>query len=194
MSGLRKKLAVLVSGRGSNMEAILKASLAEDYPAEIGVVISDNPDAAGLVTANAAGIPALAFARNTYGSKAEHEAAIRDCIEVHAADIVCLAGYMRLLSAGFVTHFDGRLVNIHPSLLPRFKGLDTHARALQAGETEHGCTVHYVNAEMDGGEIISQAQVPVQPGDTPDTLAARVLAEEHRLYPAVIAQLCTVDT
>ena len=186
----RKKLAVLISGRGSNMKAILAATKNPDYPAEIAVVISDHSTAQGLETARENSIPAIAVERKDYTSKVVHEAAVCDVIEQHNADLICLAGYMRLLSANFVNRFDGKLINIHPSLLPKFKGLDTHARAIEAGETEHGCTVHYVSEEMDGGEIIAQATVPVFSDDTEETLAARVLVEEHKLYPQAIADLC----
>lgn len=185
----KKKLAVLISGRGSNMESILNASMDSAYPAKIAIVISDNRVAKGLETAIKNGIEARAIDRKDYSSKAEHEAAIIDVIDETGADLICLAGFMRILSEAFTNHYDGRLINIHPSLLPKFKGLDTHARAIEAGETEHGCTIHYVNAEMDGGEIIDQARVPVLEDDTPDKLAARVLVEEHKLYPKVIARL-----
>ena len=185
----RKKLAVLISGRGSNMEAILNATKQANYPAEICIVISDNLDSTGLTTASNAGIEAKGFARDHYQSRAEHEAAISDAIHAAKADIICLAGYMRILSADFTKAHEGRLINIHPSLLPKYKGLDTHQRALDAGDTEHGCTVHYVNSEMDGGKVIAQAKVPVLDGDTADSLAARVLVEEHKLYPKVIHDL-----
>ena len=186
----RKKLAVLISGRGSNMEAILKASLNHDYPAEIAVVISDNEATAGLGIAIENDIPAFSFKRTDHASKQEHEAIIGETIVKHDVDLVCLAGFMRILSATFVNSFSGRLINIHPSLLPKYKGLDTHARVLAAGDPEHGCTVHYVSEEMDGGEIIAQTRIPVLNGDSPAVLAKRVLVEEHLLYPNVIAQLC----
>ncbi len=183
------RLAVLISGRGSNMAAILEASKANEYPAEIVLVLSDHPDAAGLLTARENGIPAIAIPRKDFDSKAEHEVAIRDTIDKADTDLICLAGFMRILSAEFVQTYEGRLINIHPSLLPKYKGLDTHARAIAAGDTEHGCTVHFVNAEMDGGEIIEQARVSISPDDTPDTLADKVLVEEHKLYPKVVADL-----
>ncbi len=186
----RKRLAVMISGRGSNMEAILAATQNPEFPAEIVLVLSDNPDAAGLETANAAGIEALAFARSNYSDKANHEQAFCEAIDCAEIDLICLAGYMRLLSADFTRRYDGKLINIHPSLLPKYKGLDTHARAIAAGDEIHGCTIHYVNSEMDGGRIIEQASVPVLDTDTPETLAARVLIEEHKLYPKVIDTLC----
>lgn len=169
------------------MTALVRAARSPDYPGEIAVVLSDRPDAAGLASAQGAGIVATAFARKDFASRAEHEAAFAAAIETAGAEIVCLAGFMRLLSSAFVERFAGRMINIHPSLLPKFPGLDTHRRALNAGETEHGCTVHFVTAEMDGGPVIAQARVPVAVGDTPDTLAERVLAEEHRLYPQALA-------
>ncbi|GGD85869.1 phosphoribosylglycinamide formyltransferase [Aureimonas endophytica] len=187
MSGPRKRVAVLISGRGSNMMALVEAARQPDFPGEIVAVLADKPEAAGLAFAAEAGIEGRAFPRRDYGSKAEHEAAFVAAIEAARADIVCLAGFMRLLSADFVERYRGRLINIHPSLLPKFPGLDTHGRAIAAGESEHGCTVHFVTAEMDAGPAIAQARVPVLPGDTPDSLAARVLKEEHRLYPQALA-------
>lgn len=189
MKSQRKKLAVLISGRGSNMEAILTATKADDYPAEIVLVLSDNADAKGLQTASQAYIKTASFERASYQSKCEHETAIASAIDEAGAELICLAGYMRILSADFTKRFEGRIINIHPSLLPKFKGLDTHQRALDAGESEHGCTVHYVNSEMDGGKIVAQAKVPIFKDDTADKLSARVLIEEHKLYPQVIHDL-----
>lgn len=189
VANIRKKLAVLISGRGSNMEAILNATRFKDYPAKICIVISDNPEAKGLETAIKSGIEARSFKRNDYQDKASHERAIMEAINASGADLICLAGYMRILSSDFTDTYDGRLINIHPSLLPKFKGLNTHQRAITAGEKEHGCTVHYVNSQMDGGKIISQAVVPVLEDDTADTLASRVLIEEHKLYQEVIRNL-----
>ncbi|MEM9330212.1 MAG: phosphoribosylglycinamide formyltransferase [Pseudomonadota bacterium] len=191
MSKKRKKLAVFISGRGSNMEAILNATKRADFPAKIAVVISDNPEAEGLELALAHNIDAFAFARSDYCSKSEHEAAIIEAVDACNVDLVCLAGYMRILSPEFTDRYKSKLINIHPSLLPKFKGLNTHARAIEAGETEHGCTIHYVNSEMDGGEIIAQSSVPILPDDSPKSLAARVLIEEHKLYPKVIEALCS---
>lgn len=188
MSG-RKRVAVLISGRGSNMEALIRAAKAPDYPAEIVGVLSDKPDAKGLETAASEGIPAFAIPRADYASKGEHEAAIQAALEDTGAEIVCLAGFMRLLSGEFLAPWAGRIINIHPSLLPKYKGLDTHARAIEAGDTVHGCSVHHVTAGMDDGPVICQAEVPVLPGDTPDTLAAKVLTEEHRIYPLALAKV-----
>jgi len=172
------------------MEAILEASRSPDYPAEISLVISDKEAALGLETALAEDIDAFAFERTDFESKAAHEAAIIEVIDSAEIDLICLAGYMRLLSADFTNRYSGKLINIHPSLLPKYKGLDTHKRAIEAGKSVHGCTIHYVSEEMDGGEIIAQTEVPVLPEDTPETLAARVLIEEHKLYPSTVAKLC----
>ena len=188
MSG-RKRVAVLISGRGSNMEALIRAAAAPDYPAEIVLVLSDNPDAKGLETARANGIAARAIARSSFGSKRTHEEAIQRALEEADIEIVCLAGFMRLLSPDFVDRWRDRVINIHPSLLPAFAGVNTHHRALDAGVKLHGCTVHFVRAAMDNGPIIAQAAVPVLEGDTPEALAARVLAAEHLLYPKVLAQV-----
>ena len=172
------------------MEAILQATRSPDYPAEISLVISDKEAALGLETALAEDIDAFAFERTDFESKAAHEAAIIEVIDNAEIDLICLAGYMRLLSADFTNRYSGKLINIHPSLLPKYKGLDTHKRAIEAGESVHGCTIHYVSEEMDGGEIIAQTEVAVLPEDTPETLAARVLVEEHKLYPSIVAKLC----
>ncbi len=187
----RKRVAILISGRGSNMAALVEAARAPDYPAEIVGVLANVEGAGGLATAAAAGIATATLPHRDFASKADHEAAVNAQLAAWGAEIVCLAGYMRLLSPAFAERWSGRLLNIHPSLLPAFKGLDTHARALAAGVKEHGCTVHFVTAEMDGGPVIAQARVPVLPGDTPETLAARVLAEEHRLYPAALCQVAS---
>lgn len=183
----RKRVAILISGRGSNMAALIEAAKAADYPAEIVLVIANRADAGGLATARAAGISTAVIDHKAHSGKPAFEAALTERLEAARAEIVCLAGFMRVLSPAFTEHWRDRLINIHPSLLPAFPGLDTHARALAAGVTEHGCTVHFVRAGVDDGPIIAQAVVPVLPGDTPETLAARVLVEEHRLYPAALA-------
>lgn len=179
-------IAVLISGRGSNLQCLIDACMNEDYPARIVAVISNRPDAYGLERAREAGIPAIAIDHKAYASRESFEAALDSALREAGAEFVCLAGFMRILTEGFVNQWDGRMINIHPSLLPKFKGVDTHKRALEAGETEHGCTVHWVTPGMDEGPVIAQARVPVLPGDTPETLAARVLVEEHRLYPAAL--------
>jgi phosphoribosylglycinamide formyltransferase-1 len=183
----RRRVAVLVSGRGSNMQALIAAAEAADFPAAIVAVLSDKADAAGLATARSHGIEAVAVPRKAYPDKAAHEAAVLAELDRVAPDVICLAGYMRLLSADFIGRYRGRIINIHPSLLPLFPGLDTHARAIAAGMRIHGCSVHFVTEAMDEGPVIAQAAVPVIPGDTPETLAARVLVAEHRLYPIALA-------
>lgn len=189
----RKRVAVLISGRGSNMEALIRATKAPDYPAEIVLVLSDNPEAKGLETARSEGIPARAVARSSHASKRAHEKAIQQALEKFDVEIVCLAGFMRLLSGEFLEPWEGRIINIHPSLLPRHKGLDTHARAIEAGDAKHGCSVHHVTAGMDEGPVICQAEVTVLPDDTADTLSARVLTEEHRIYPLALAKVASGD-
>jgi formyltetrahydrofolate-dependent phosphoribosylglycinamide formyltransferase len=186
----RARVAVLISGRGSNMAALLAAAASPDYPAEIALVLSNRADAAGLAHAAAQGAPtAVVESRAFRGDRAGFEAAMDAEITRAGATIIALAGFMRVLTEGFVTRWEGRMVNIHPSLLPAFPGLETHARALAAGVRLHGCTVHLVSAGVDEGPILAQAAVPVLPDDTEATLAARVLAEEHRLYPAALAWL-----
>ena len=185
----KRRVAVLISGRGSNMVALADACDAPDYPAAIAGVISDRADAAGLEAARARGIRARALPRAGFDGKADHEAAIHDQLVAWRAELVCLAGFMRLLSAAFLAPWQGRILNIHPSLLPRHKGLDTHRRAIEAGDGEHGCSVHHVTAGMDEGPVIAQARLPVLPEDTPGTLAERVLVEEHRLYPRALRAL-----
>ncbi len=184
------RVAVLISGRGSNMEALIKAARAPDYPAEIVLVLSNKPDAAGLEIARGLGVQAEAVPAKPFGKDREaHERALDERLRAAGVEIVCLAGYMRLLTPYLVGRWAGRMLNIHPSLLPEFPGLDTHARALAAGETKHGCTVHLVTEGMDEGPVMAQAEVCVLPGDTEEALAARVLAQEHRIYPAALAQL-----
>jgi len=189
----RKRVAILISGRGSNMAALIEAARAPGYPAEIVGVFSNVADAPGLAVAAAQGIPTAARPHRDYADKPAFEAAMDEVLAGWRADIVCLAGFMRLLSPAFCTRWAGRLINIPPSLLPRHKGLHTHAQALADGVTEHGCTVHFVTPGMDEGPVIAQARVPVLPGDTADTLAARVLVEEHKLYPRALAMLARGD-
>lgn len=179
-------IGILISGRGSNMSALVEASRAADCPYEVVLVASNDPDAAGLAIARDAGIATFAHSHKGL-PRAEFDAIIDRALRDAGVRYVALAGYMRILSEGFVQGWAGRMLNIHPSLLPLYKGLDTHGRALAAGDVEGGCSVHVVTAELDDGEVIAQARVPILPGDTPDCLAARVLAEEHRLYPAALA-------
>lgn len=183
MTTPRKRVVVFISGGGSNMLALLKATKAADYPAEIVGVISDKADAGGLEKAAAEGIATFAFVRKEFASKEAHEEAILSQLEALSPDIICLAGYMRLLSARFIQAYEGRIINIHPSLLPLFPGLHTHQRAIDAGMRIAGCTVHFVTEGMDEGPVVGQAAVPVLTDDTADSLAARVLTVEHQIYP-----------
>jgi phosphoribosylglycinamide formyltransferase-1 len=183
----KKRTAVLISGRGSNMASLIEAAKAPSYPAEIALVLSNHPDAAGLERAREAGVETEVFDHTTFRERREaFEAALQATLEQHRIEIVCLAGFMRLLTPWFVGHWDGRLLNIHPALLPAFRGLNTHARALAAGVRIHGATVHFVTPEVDSGPIVVQAAVPVRQDDTPATLAARVLTVEHRIYPRAL--------
>lgn len=177
-----KRLVILISGRGSNMEAILRS----DLPVVVAAVISNEPDARGLEIARAQGIATAVVPHRSYPDREVFERALAEAIDRHAPDLVVLAGFMRVLTAGFVQRYRGRLVNIHPSLLPAFPGLHTHRRVLEAGVRIHGCTVHYVTESLDHGPIIIQAAVPVLPDDDEERLAARVLAQEHRIYPQAI--------
>jgi formyltetrahydrofolate-dependent phosphoribosylglycinamide formyltransferase len=186
MTDSRKRVAILISGRGTNMAKLIEAAEDPSYPAEIAGVISDVPEAPGLVFAADRGIGTAAIPRSDYSSKDEHDAAIDAALQVLGADIVCLAGYMRVLTVRFVDSWKGKLINIHPALLPSFKGLDTHRRALAAGVRIHGCTVHFVTADTDDGPVIAQAAVPVLTGDSEAELAARVLKAEHELYPLAL--------
>ena len=180
------KLGVLISGRGSNLQALIDACSRGDFPAGIVLVISNKPDAQGLARARTAKIPALTIDRRDHGDREAFDEALSQTISAHDADLVCLAGFMAILGNKFVARWRGRLINIHPSLLPAYPGLDTHARAIAAGESTAGCTVHHVTAEVDSGPIILQETVPVEPDDTEETLGLRVLAVEHRLYPQAV--------
>jgi phosphoribosylglycinamide formyltransferase-1 len=183
----RKRVAVLISGRGSNMAALITAAKANDYPAEIALVVSNVPDAGGLTIAKEAGIATAVVDHRAYGKdRAAFEHALQDVLQAHKIEFVCLAGFMRLLTPWFVTQWQNRLLNIHPALLPAFKGLDTHARALHAGVKLHGATVHFVVPEVDSGPIVAQGAVPVHEDDTEESLAARVIKVEHRLYPLAL--------
>ena len=189
----RKRVAVLISGRGSNMGALIQAAMDPAYPAEIALVISNKADAKGLETAAAADIDTRVVPYKGHKDRDSHDAAIHAVLKEAGIEIVALAGYMRLLSPGFVKKWAGKMINIHPALLPLFKGLDTHQRALDAGVRVHGCTVHFVTPDMDEGPIIAQAAVPVETSDTEETLAARVLTAEHATYPAALALLARGD-
>ena len=190
MNGIRKlRLVVLISGRGSNLQALLDQTMNGALAAEVAAVISNQPGVYGLERARQAGVPALELDHRRFADRPGFEAVLIELIDRYSPDLVILAGFMRVLTAGFTEHYRGRLLNIHPSLLPKFRGLHTHERAIAAGETEHGATIHFVTAELDGGPLIVQARVPVLPDDDPDHLAARVLEQEHRLYPQAIRWL-----
>lgn len=179
-------IVVLISGGGSNLQSIMDAQQRGELPVEIRAVISNRADAYGLERARQAGIPALTLNHREFADRAAFDHALRELIDGHHARLVVLAGFMRILTPGFVSHYHGRMLNIHPSLLPEFTGLHTHERALEAGVCEHGASVHFVTEELDGGPVIIQARVPVLPGDDAETLARRVLAQEHRIYPQAI--------
>jgi phosphoribosylglycinamide formyltransferase 1 len=187
----KKRAAVLISGRGSNMMALIEAAKALDYPVEIVGVFSNKLDAPGLEFARANGIPTLARSHRDFASREAFDAVIDEALADWQVDYVCLAGFMRIFSTPFAQKWTGRMINIHPSLLPKFKGLHPHQQALDAGETVHGCTVHWVIPELDDGPTILQAEVPIFSGDTADTLAARTLVEEHRIYPEALRMLAT---
>lgn len=187
-----KRVAILISGGGSNMAALI-GDMTGTHPARPVLVLSNRPGAGGLAKAEAAGVPVAVVDHRAHDTREGFEAALGAVLEGVRPDILCLAGFMRVLTPGFVEKWRGRMLNIHPSLLPRYPGLDTHERALAAGDREAGCTVHEVTAALDGGPILGQARVPVLPGDTRDILAARVLEAEHRLYPAVLRRFAAGD-
>lgn len=183
---MKKRVGILISGRGSNMAALIEAARAADYPAEIALVISNRPDAAGLERARALGAKTLAIDHKAFASRAAFDDALDAALRAEGVDLVCHAGFMRIQGEAFARRWLGRQLNIHPSLLPLFKGLHPQKQALDAGVRISGCTVHFVTPELDSGPIVAQAAVPVVAGDTPDTLAARILTAEHRLYPAAL--------
>jgi phosphoribosylglycinamide formyltransferase 1 len=183
---MKKRVAILISGRGSNMTALIEAASAKDYPAEIALVVSNRPDAAGLHRARADGIPTAVIDHTQFGDREAFEQALDRKLGEYRIDLVCLAGFLRLLTPWFVERWSGRMLNIHPSLLPQFKGLDTHRRALKAGVKRHGATVHFVVPEMDAGPIVLQDSIAVLENDTEQTLAARVLELEHQIYPRAL--------
>jgi phosphoribosylglycinamide formyltransferase-1 len=183
----RRRTAILISGRGSNMAALIAAARAPDFPAEIALVLSNKDTAGGLALAKQSGVATAAVDHKIYAGRDEFEGSMQAMLDIHRIELICLAGFMRVLSAPFVTRWRGRMINIHPSLLPSFRGLNTHSRAIEAGVKIHGCTVHFVEPELDAGPIIAQAAVAVHDQDTPDSLSARVLEQEHALYPAALA-------
>jgi phosphoribosylglycinamide formyltransferase-1 len=185
----RLKVAVLISGRGSNLKALIDACAAPDFPAEIVLVVSNRADAGGLAYAKHAGIPTAVVEHKNFATREDFDAAMQAQLEKAGAQLICLAGFMRILSEGFVRAWQGRMINIHPSLLPAFKGAHVHEQVLTAGVLVSGCTVHFVTPELDSGPIILQAEVPVEPQDTPESLAARVLEAEHVLYPRALRKI-----
>ena len=191
---MKKRVAVLISGGGSNMVELLRSMETEDHPAEPVLVLSNRSDAGGLAKAEALGVPTAVVDHRPFDDdRAAFEAELSKTLAGFTPDILCLAGFMRVLTSGFVDGWKGRMLNIHPSLLPKYRGLDTHARALAAQDSEHGCTVHEVTAELDDGPILGQARLPIRRGDTPDSLAARVLKLEHQIYPAVLRRFAAGD-
>jgi phosphoribosylglycinamide formyltransferase-1 len=189
----RRRVAILISGRGSNMASLMEAAQAPDYPATIALVLSNRPEAAGLAQAREAGIEALAIDHKAHDDRESFEQALDAALTEHRIEFVCLAGFMRVLTPWFVERWTGRMINIHPSLLPLFRGVETHRRALEEGVLVHGCTVHFVVPEIDAGPIVAQAAVPVVPGDTIESLAARILVQEHLLYPHALRMICGGD-
>lgn len=185
----RIKTAVLISGNGSNLQALMDAARAQDYPAQIALVISNKAEAYGLTRAENAGIATVTIPHGNYPSREAFDRMMDAALATHGIELVVMAGFMRILSDWFVAQWAGRLINIHPSLLPKYKGLDTHARAIAAGDAEHGATVHWVIPELDAGEIIAQASIPILPGDTAESLKERIHALEHTLYPAAVAKV-----
>jgi formyltetrahydrofolate-dependent phosphoribosylglycinamide formyltransferase len=194
MNTHKKNIAIFISGTGSNMQALINACHDTDYPAKIVCVISDNPDAKGLSIANNLGVQTHYINPRDYATKQAYEAIVHEKLLSHYVDFVCLAGFMRLVSSYLCDLWHGKMINIHPSLLPAFKGLDTHKRAINAGVKFSGCTIHYVSSKMDSGKIIAQAVTPVYRHDTVDILAERILQAEHKLYPLVLAALCNKKT
>lgn len=187
----RVKTAILISGNGSNLQAIIDAAAIPSYPAEIALVISNNEEAYGLKRAENANITTVTIPHQHYKTREAFDRMIDASLRTHGIELVVMAGFMRILSDWFVNEWTGKLINIHPSLLPKYKGLHTHKRALEAGDTEHGATVHWVTPELDSGEIILQGAIPIQPGDTPETLKDRIRALEHTLYPEAVKQVAT---
>ncbi len=190
MEDKKLPIVVLISGSGSNLQSIIDAAH-RDLPVEIRAVISNKADAYGLVRAEQAGIPTAVLDHKPYPDRESYDEALRELIDGYTPELVILAGFMRILSDSFVRHYAGRMMNIHPSLLPKYRGLNTHARAIEAGDNEAGCTVHFVTPELDAGPAIVQARVPILDNDTPETLAARVLEQEHRIYPEAIRRFTT---
>ena len=188
---IKKRVGILISGRGSNMRALVEAARNPEYPVEIVCVVANKPDAGGLEYARTQGIKAHVVNHKDYTKREEFDAALNDYLQSQKLDLVACAGFMRIMTPVLIAPWQGRMINIHPSLLPLYKGLHTHERALAAGDKEHGCSVHFVTLELDGGPIIAQARVPILSGDTPDILTERVLVEEHKLYPMALAKVAS---
>ena len=182
----RLRTAILISGRGSNMDALIEAARSPDFPAEIALVVSNRPDAPGLAKAKAAGVATAAVDHKIYAGREEFERSLQLMLETYRIEFLCLAGFLRMFTPWFIERWRGRMLNVHPALLPSYKGLHTHERALADGVKIHGCTVHFVSPEMDEGPIVAQAAIPVLDADTPQTLAARVLEQEHIIYPMAL--------
>ena len=191
MRNTRKRTAILISGRGSNMEALIEAARSPDYPAEIALVLSNRPDAPGLATARTSGVAVAAIDHKIFAGREDFERSMQAMLDIHRIELICMAGFMRLVTPWFIGQWQGRMINIHPALLPSYRGLNTHARALADGVKIHGCTVHFVVPTMDEGPIIAQAAVPVLDTDTPESLARRVLGQEHAIYPAALGRLAS---
>jgi phosphoribosylglycinamide formyltransferase-1 len=189
----RRRTAILISGRGSNMRSLIEAARAPDFPAEIALIASNRPDAPGLAVAKQAGIATAAVDHKIYAGRAEFEGSLQKLLDIHRIELICLAGFMRMFTPGFVERWRGRMINIHPALLPTYRGLHTHERALADGVKIHGCTVHFVVPGMDEGPIIAQAAIAVRDDDTAETLAARVLEQEHILYPQALRIVASGD-
>jgi phosphoribosylglycinamide formyltransferase-1 len=187
----KRRVGVLISGRGSNMMALIEAARAPDYPAEIAFVLSNRPDAGGIEAAAKIGIATQVIDHRKFATREDFDAAVNDALQAHKLDLIACAGFMRIMTPVLITPWEGRMINIHPSLLPLYKGLHTHERAIADRQKEAGCTVHFVTAALDDGPIIAQARVPIMADDTPYTLAARILIEEHKLYPAALAVVAT---
>jgi phosphoribosylglycinamide formyltransferase-1 len=190
---MRRRTAILISGRGSNMRSLIEAARAPDFPAEIALVASNRPDAPGLAVAKQAGIATAAVDHKIYAGREEFEGSLQALFDIHRIDLICLAGFMRMLTSGFVERWSERMINIHPALLPAYRGLHTHERALADGVKIHGCTVHFVVPGMDEGPIIAQAAIAVRDDDTAETLSARVLDQEHILYPQALRVVASGD-
>ena len=188
---IKKRVGVLISGRGSNMRCLIEAARDPLYPAEIVCVVSNRPDAGGLDYAQSQRIATQVVNHKDYAAREEFDAALNSYLQTQKLDLIACAGFMRIMTPVLITSWTGRMMNIHPSLLPLYKGLHTHERAIAAGDSHGGCTVHYVTAELDDGPVIAQTRVPILAGDTAETLAARVLVEEHKLYPAALAKVAT---